>query len=209
MPVVTLPNPVFEGVDNAIVQIKDNMGTVEILSLTGNGIYATTSLTGIGDGRTYFLEVNIVGKIFKANSIMPIDTLPVAVNFQRNNGICYIRTTIYTIPNLSPDYFLIRLYRNSAEVVSNYWYGNNFSSTESVYSFQSLVACKLGDLISVKAHNVPEYVIDFIRRVQYEKNTDGGVFSSPPSNVVGNIEGEDGFGLFYASNLIEISYLVK
>lgn len=60
----------YTTIDNAIVTISDDAGNSEVLTSTGQGIYATSALEGI-EGRTYTLTVKVDNQTYTAQSTMP------------------------------------------------------------------------------------------------------------------------------------------
>jgi len=60
----------YPAINNAIVTISDDAGNSENLIPQGNGIYRTTTLTGV-EGRTYTLTVTTENKVYAAQSTMP------------------------------------------------------------------------------------------------------------------------------------------
>jgi len=61
---------VFNGVSQASVMIRDNVGGSEVLRETQPGIYQTATLAGVA-GRTYYLSITIGDKHFTSTSVMP------------------------------------------------------------------------------------------------------------------------------------------
>jgi hypothetical protein len=60
----------FPLIDDAVVVVSDDAGNSETLIPQGEGMYRTTSLTGV-PGRTYTLSVQAGNKLFTAQSTMP------------------------------------------------------------------------------------------------------------------------------------------
>jgi hypothetical protein len=60
----------YPSIDDAVVTISDNAGNTETLTDEGNGIYRTTTMSGI-EGRTYTLNVVAEGRTYTAQSTMP------------------------------------------------------------------------------------------------------------------------------------------
>lgn len=61
----------FPAVNNAVVTISDDAGNSEVLTLVEPGIYATANLLGV-EGRIYTITVSVDGKVFTAQSTMPV-----------------------------------------------------------------------------------------------------------------------------------------
>lgn len=60
----------YPTIDNAIVNISDNVGNNELLIAKGNGLYQTSTLVGVV-GRTYTITVKAEGQTYVAQSKMP------------------------------------------------------------------------------------------------------------------------------------------
>lgn len=60
---------VFKAVENASVNIADDVSQQQVLKYVGNGVYQTDKLQGI-PGRTYVLTVKVDGKTFTGRSFM-------------------------------------------------------------------------------------------------------------------------------------------
>jgi hypothetical protein len=60
----------YPSINNAVVTISDNAGNSETLSPQGNGLYRTSTITGV-PGRVYTLTVNAESQIYTAQSTMP------------------------------------------------------------------------------------------------------------------------------------------
>lgn len=67
-------NKPFPTVDNAVVVISDNSGNAETLTLVAPGIYETSALLGV-EGRTYTVTVTVDGKVFTAQSTIPLEVV--------------------------------------------------------------------------------------------------------------------------------------
>jgi hypothetical protein len=61
---------VYPTIDDAVVTISDDVGNSETLIPQGNGIYSTSTLTGV-EGRTYTLTVEAENQTYTAQSTMP------------------------------------------------------------------------------------------------------------------------------------------
>jgi hypothetical protein len=104
----------FVGVENALVIISDDMGTIDTLRMTKSGIYKTNKITGI-PLHQYFLKVVSEGKEYTATSTMPqqvvMDTIYESENIVMGQTIQGI-TLSFTDPANEENQYRFKVYKN-------------------------------------------------------------------------------------------------
>lgn len=207
-------------VSDASVVITDDVGNKDILTPVSDqpGIYQTNILQGV-PGRTYHLRVDYNSKVYEADAYMhplpaksiKLDTiLFVEKGFGRDEGyylyfdidlkkepstisywrtFCYKNDSLYNGPNdylMGYDEFLI----------------GDIQNLELPYNF------KLGDTVHLQMNSLDKRDFDYYNQLQQLLFNDGGLFSPPPMNPIGNISNQ-GLGLFRASAVFDNTFIVK
>jgi len=147
----------FPTVNNAVVVISDNAGNTQTLTQVAPGIYETVGFPGV-EGRTYTISVSVDGKLFTAQSAMPLkvslDTLEVL-------GVPFGLDTFKTIVPKYLDhagvsnYYQFDIFRDSVRMEGIYLQDDQFS--DGVWNEQPLFA---GDYSTGDTAKVIMYCID-------------------------------------------------
>jgi hypothetical protein len=104
----------FPKVQNAIVELSDNLGNSEILVESSEGIYSTTSLGGV-EGRTYSLTVQTDDKYLES-----VSTIPNHVSF---DSLIVTKASVPSFPGVQENelYYDVRVvYNDPIEEVNFY-----------------------------------------------------------------------------------------
>lgn len=107
-----------EKINNAIVVVSDNEGNMDTLDLLDKGFYKSSRIKGV-EGRIYFLTVQVDGKEYKSQSLLPglapIDSLSYQYypggDLLHEEG--YYPTIYFKDPKNSEDYYMLVYYKNN------------------------------------------------------------------------------------------------
>ena len=201
-------------VNNAIVTISDNVQT-DTLVFDGVDSYVSDTLNGIvgKSGTTYIMNAIVEGKNYVATSTMPLPLYPIdSVNFalRKDTKDNYIARLYAKVRTDIREYYMFLFYRNGVlqNEPDDVVFADNSQLNGYVNGIETADDYKLGDEFKMKFFSIPKEGYDFYWGIQAQLGNDGGVFSTPPANVKGNISG-GALGLFQACYLIEYATVVK
>ena len=192
----------FPKVQNAIVELSDDIGNSEVLVESSEGIYSTTSLAGI-EGRSYSLRVQA-----EENILESVSTIPTRVHF---DSLIVSKATVPSFPGVEENefYYDVRVIYNDPadeinyyrfveiinnEIIGSYVFDDRLTNGQEVnvplldFSRQ-LIA---GDVLKIEMQCIDEFVYEYFNSFG---NTLGG--SATPANPYTNIVGSD-LGYFNA-----------
>jgi hypothetical protein len=192
----------FPKVQNAIVEISDNLGNSEILLESSEGIYSTSSFGG-REGRTYTLTVQADDKTLESVSNIPnqvsFDSLIVtkasAPGFpgaQENDSSYQVRVK-YKDPADEVNYYrFVEIVNN--EITNSYVFDDRLNNGEYVTIPLLNFSRELvpGDALKIEMQCIDEFVYEYFNSVG---NTQGS--SATPANPYTNIIGSE-LGYFSA-----------
>lgn len=192
----------FPRVQNAFVEISDNLGNSEILLESSEGIYSTTSFGGV-EGRTYSLNVQIDDKSLESMSSVPnqvsFDSLIVrkgsAPGFPgaQENDLFYEVRVQYKDPADETNYYrFVEIVNN--EITNSYVFDDRLNNGEFVTQPLLNFARELvpGDVLQIEMQCIDESVYEYFKSFG---NTQGS--SATPANPYTNIIGSE-LGYFNA-----------
>jgi len=193
----------YPTVDNAAVAISDDAGKSETLVFEGNGVYRTTSITGV-EGRTYTLTVEAEGQTYTAQSTMPqqvpFDSIKVE-EVELLGGTEYNIIPIYLDPIAKGNNYRFELSING-EIVKQHLIQsdeirNGVANTLRLELNDDDLALNAGDTITLMMQCIDENVASFYTAlILMEDNGPGG--GTTPSNPPNNITGNGALGIFSA-----------
>ena len=201
---LNLPNS-YPTINNAFVTISDNTGIKDTLRFISNGVYKTNKIQGIL-GRTYFLEVNVDGSKFTAQSTMPnkvnLDSLRINT-FPINGTIQYSIIPVFLDPiELGNAYRFIQKINDTLDNNYNIFndnLNNGKINQRPINNGNKDLKIKLYDLVSVEMQciNSSDQLYFYTLSQQSGAGPGGGtVPSNPPNNILGGA-----LGLFSAHTI--------
>jgi hypothetical protein len=189
-------------VQNAIVEISDNLGNSEILLESSEGIYSTSSFGGV-EGRTYSLNVQVDNLKLESVSYMPnnvsFDSLFVtkgsAPGFPgaQENDLFYEVRVKYKDPADEVNFYrFVEIVNN--EITNSYVFNDRLNNGEYVTVPLLNLSRELvpGDVLQIEMQCIDEFVYEYFNSFG---NTQGG--SPTPANPYTNIIGSE-LGYFSA-----------
>lgn len=199
-------------IPNAMVSISDNRGNSEILSYVGNGRYQCYSMVGESDGRVYTMNATVNGVVYTATQVMPFPLLPgeyVTYEEEENRKGRYKMLLFASVRTDQDEYYMFQSFKNDTLendagdvlVADNQLLNGKIEGIEMVDGFEK------GDRFRYKIFSITKEAYDFYNGINAQLNNDGGVFSTPPANVKGNIP--DAQGLFQATYFVSDTITVK
>jgi hypothetical protein len=194
--VAIIENYQSDFVNNALVIISDNSGTVDTLSSIGNGNYTTSKIIGT-PGNTYSLAVVAEGKTYSAVSTMPAPVVltalkPLELSFAAQKNTVVV--PIYADPIQYGNNYNFRLYKNG-ELAKSYFLWNDNVNNGGINQRPlggPTFAVSTGDTVLVEMQCVDKQVYDYYYALQQlEGNGPGGgtTPSDPPTNITGGALG--------------------
>ncbi len=205
-------------VEDATVRVTDDLGNEFVFTHNpGNladsaGIYLPeTPFTGV-IGRAYKLTVTTDGEVYEAEDAMSpvtsIDSLSSRISTDEQDdpkdfGRFYEVLMYAKEPQTSTDYYLFKFYRNDSLKVYNdtdIYYADDEVLGENIDGVPSPIYYAPGDLARVEMYSLTRNGFVFYNDLQSLLNSDGGLFSQPPSNSRTNLS-NGAVGFFQASAL--------
>lgn len=191
------PN-IYPTIDNAFVVISDNTGIKDTLRFISSGVYKTNKIQGVS-GRTYFLEVNVDGSKFTAQSTMPnkvnLDSLRIN-NFPINGTIQYSIIPVFQDPiELGNAYRFIQKINDTLDNNYNIFndnLNNGKVNQRPINNGNKDLKIKLNDVVSVEMQciNSADQLYFYTLSQQSGAGPGGGtVPTNPPNNIVGGALG--------------------
>lgn len=193
----------FPKVQNAVVEISDNLGNNVVLFETSKGIYSTTLLDGI-EGRTYSLNVLTDDN----KSLKSVSTIPNHVSF---DSLIVTKASVPNFPGVEENdlYYDVRVNYNDPkdeinfyrfvetindEIIRSYVFDDRLNNGELVsvplLNFSRQLVS--GDVIEIEMQCIDSFVFEYFNSFG---NTQGG--SATPANPYTNIVGSE-LGYFNA-----------
>lgn len=194
-------------VSGAVVTITDDSQTYTLEEKTDEpGTYQTSAFVG-KPGTTYILKVTVDGQEYTSQSTMPRElreytveqTAYFAGDASKDAG--YYLKLFTTIPQDQDNYYQWRFtindtIKNKPEdiaVADDEWIQDNIEGYQAPYTFQK------EDKVRFTMLAIPKETFKYYSALSDVLFNDGGMFSPPPANPPGNING--GLGLFSAVSL--------
>jgi hypothetical protein len=196
----------YTPVNDAIVEIKDNMGTIEALSLDSDGLYKTKYIRGMV-GRTYTLSVTHGDQKYKATSTMcnavSIDSLYFRKSYFTNQSI----VTVNFSDNQPDNYYRLIEFLNKKQISYFNISYNYLSEKKMTYSFYNRpendsYTISSGDSITVWIETIDENLYNYFRTTSSSNSQ-----SITPANPVSNFD-NGALGYFNACSLRTKSVMV-
>ena len=204
----------FEGVSAAVVTIADDAGNTETLAYTGEGLYQTAALAG-RPGSTYYLNIQVGGETFTAQSAMPGPVSPDSIYLEEFTSFgdpIKIPFVAYQDPPEVRNYYRHLLYVNNVRAErlyistdarnDGYWverplplFGDDEAEEEEI---------KTGDSIRVEMHAIGKEVYDYFFSLDQTISQS----AATPANPVSNIRG-GALGYFSAHSVTKKSVVVE
>jgi len=213
-------------VDDAIVMVTDDAGN-EFEFIHNPGGYADSigfyrpAIPFAGEiGRTYKLSATVDGQLYEAeDTLLPvttIDSLSYRINDDeledpKDDGKFY-EVLMYALePQDRTDYYLFKFYRNDSLKVYNdtdIYYADDEILGEQIDGVPSPIYYSPGDTARVEAYSLSRNGFVFYNDLQTLLNSDGGLFSQPPSNSRTNLS-NGALGYFQASAMDMKEIVIK
>ncbi|MDR0833011.1 MAG: DUF4249 domain-containing protein [Candidatus Symbiothrix sp.] len=183
----------YTTIDDATVSISDDAGNSETLVSQGNGVYNTTTLTGV-EGRTYTLTVHAEGQTYTAQSTMPqqvpFDSIKVEKTTVMGNEINYNFIPVYQDPMEVGNNYRFVLWLNNQlikqHLVLNDEVKNGQVNTIKLELDDDDLELKPGDLINIEMQCIDKKVSLFYTALALMGDTGPGggtTPNNPPNNI--------------------------
>lgn len=205
-------------ITDAMVLVRDDDGN-EYSLVHNPGGYADsagyylpeTPFTG-EIGKTYQLTVTVDGEVYegydKMYSVTTVDSLTYRINDDEKDdpkdyGRFYEIQIYAKEPQGTKDYYLFKFYRNDSLKVYNdteIYYSDDEVLGEKIDGVTSPIFFAPGDVARIETYSISRDAYVFYNDLQNLLNSDGGLFSQPPSNSRTNLS-NGALGFFQASAL--------
>ncbi|MGA1977999.1 MAG: DUF4249 domain-containing protein [Bacteroidales bacterium] len=202
-------------VTDAVVTISDSSGTRDTLAEMPEGIYQTSTISGI-PGHEYKLTINTGGQVYESVSSMPypvgfaslyVKSETEAQNpFRGNTGQNINYVVYYQIndPAQYKNFYRFVIFHNNRNINSRRVFSdqyNNGKIIEDQLTLRDTVDFNPGDTIRIELQNIDEGTYDFYRTLR--EGTSGMSFlSASPSNPISNVS-NNALGYFSAYSVNE------
>lgn len=169
------------------------------------------AFTGAID-RTYRLEATVDGQLYQAEdklyAVTTVDSLTYQVNDDEKDdpehfGKFYEVQIYAKEPQNTTDYYLFKFYRNDSLKVYNdteIYFSDDEVLGEKIDGVSSPIFFAPGDVARIEMYSISRNAFVFYNDLQSLLNSDGGLFSQPPSNSRTNLS-NGALGFFQASAL--------
>jgi len=185
-------------IENGTVIISDNTGIKDTLKYLNKGVYFTRLTRGV-NGRTYFLEVNVDGKKYTAQSTMPykvnLDSLRINI-FPINGENQYSVIPVYTDPiDLGNSYRFIQKINDTLDNNYNIFndnLNNGRINQRPLNGGNRDITIKLFDLVSVEMQCISKSAHLFFYTLSQQDGAGPGggtAPTNPPNNIIGGALG--------------------
>jgi len=194
-------------ITNATITLTVNGSTTEALTHTGNGVYRGTAIIGTVNSM-YTINVLVDGKTYTANATMlpvtPIDSLKYyytpGTSIQDEG---YYPTLSAIEPPNQVNYYMFKYYRNDTllsdsgdfQVSDDRYVTSNIDGVPFPYTY------RLNDVAKLEMYSLNQAQYQFYSDFLNQLNSDGGFFSTPPTNPSTNFSGSDVIGVFQVSDM--------
>lgn len=178
-------NGAIETVSNANVQIKDNEGNTFNLYETTPGYYTDSTLTGIAN-RTYFLTINVDGKVVSASSHMndrvSIDSL--TYEFESGMGgheAGYRMQCYFTDPINIENFYRLKVFVENEQETGFINFSDEFFDGNSTFYPVRGSSFMVGEQVTIQLLSVDETNYRYFTAIS--SSQDGDVPGNPSSNL--------------------------
>jgi hypothetical protein len=163
-------------------------------------------------GRTYSLSATVDGEIYEAEdrlfNVTAIDSLSYRIDEDEREdpedfGKFYEVLIYAKEPQNTTDYYLFKFYRNDSLKVDDenqIYFADDETLGENIDGISSPIFFAPGDRARIEIYSLSRSAFVFYSDLQSLLNSDGGLFSQPPSNSRNNIS-NGALGYFQASAL--------
>lgn len=213
-------------ITNAGVVVTDDAGNEHIF-VHNPGNYADSAGYYLPDskfigeiGRTYTLSVTIDGQVYEGvdnlSRVTTIDSLAYRIDEDEKEdpedfGKFYEVLIYAKEPQNTTDYYLFKFYRNDSLLVASdneIYFVDDEALGEHIDGVGSPIYFAPGDKARIEIYSISRQAFVFYSDLQNLLNSDGGLFSQPPSNSRNNLT-NDALGFFQASALHEKEIEIK
>lgn len=209
-----------ERVKGAVVSIIDDHGNRYDFTETSDGVYQAGTPFAGSTGRTYHLDLAVDGRHFSAEETMPpiaaIDSIVYTVNEQEREKP-EVENEYYEVllfmdePQATRDQYLAKFYRNGVL--------DNFNGEEVYYFDDELLAGEIRglaaphfysrqDTFRFELYSLTPKAFRYFYELDNNINSDGGVFSGTPANILTNLEG-GAIGYFQVSGVVAAEVIIE
>ncbi len=201
-------------VQDARVTIVGSDGSLDTLFHDSAGMYYSKSIHPCKIGIRYTLSVAYNGKTYTASEICrpqnPIDSLKMIIMPKRGflPAGPYLWEWAQEKPGIG-DSYQWNIYKNDTLLNEDFYFLNDDKLIDGAYLASDFpFLFKVGDNIVFEQMAISQPLFNFLTTIQSQINRDGSPFSSPPSNISGNMSG-GALGFFAVRNLIRKKLTVK
>lgn len=201
-----------ERVSNAVVSVVDDLGNRYDFMEDGDGYYRVAEAFAGQTGRTYTLDVAVDGQHFTAMEKLPptaaIDSIRYAINPEEQaepeeEGRFYEVLLYMDEPQATEDFYLAKFYRNGElenDEGESVFYFNDQLLSDRIEGLEGPYYYRQEDLFRFELYSLSPKAYRYFFELDANINSDGGIFSGTPANILTNLEG-GAIGYFQVSGL--------
>lgn len=209
-----------EKVRHAVVSVQDELGNTYPFLEDTAGLYRPAEAFSGEPGRTYTLDIAVDGQHFSAVEQMPvpaaIDSIVHTINANEQadpeeEGRFYEVLLFMKEPKATEDFYLAKFYRNGIlendEGESVFYFDDRILS-EQINGLAAPYFYKQDDHFRFELYNLSRKAYRYYFELDSNINSDGGVFSGTPSNILTNLEG-GAVGYFVVSGVVSAEVSIR
>ncbi|NUM31385.1 MAG: DUF4249 domain-containing protein [Bacteroidetes bacterium] len=200
-------------VNDALVIIEGN-GYSDTLVYDTAGFYISKTIHPCKVGFSYTLKVTHKGKVYQATETCrpqaPVDSVK-AIYYPKRGFLpagYYIWEWVFEKPGRG-DCYKWDIYQNDTLINKDFYLMNEDAWVDGTYIGNDFpFPFRYGDSIIFEQWAISKQYYLYLNSIQEQAGRDGSPFSSPPSNIGGNISG-GAFGYFSVNNIIRKALKIK
>jgi Domain of unknown function (DUF4249) len=206
---------VIPTVSGATVTITNSTNTVFNFVESQAGEYVCNNFVPVLN-QTYTLRISSNGKIYTSTETLKPTSPIIAVTQEAITGTNNGKTikSNFLDPAATEDFYLFKLETPYSIKPNVYVLADEFFNGNSFFSESSEEKLKTNDLVKVTHFGISRPYFEYLEKLISVSQNSGGLFSSPPVTVRGNIINETNvaefpFGFFALSETVSRSYIVQ
>lgn len=209
-----------ERVQEAVVSVQDDQGNhYEFVEDTAGVYRAATAFAGQA-GRTYTLDVTVDGQHFTAEERLPvpavIDSIIYSINPEEQadpeeEGEFYEVLLFMKEPQATEDYYIAKFYRNSVlenDQGESVFYFDDQILSEQINGLAAPYFYAAEDHFRFELYSLSQKAHRYYFELDNNINSDGGIFSGTPANILTNVEG-GAVGYFQVSGVVAAGVTIR
>lgn len=207
-------------VSQATVSVLDDLGNRYDFAEDSAGLYRPVEAFAGVPGRTYTLTIDVVDQHFSATEKLPapagIDSIVYTIDADEQakpdeEGEFYEVLLFMKEPQATEDYYLAKFYRNGTlenDEGESVFYFDDHILSEQINGLAAPYYYKQEDHFRFELYNLSRKAHRYYFELDNNINSDGGIFSGTPANIMTNLEG-GAVGYFVVSGVVSAEVTIR